>query len=136
MLGNQSVAFDLRMPAGSGAPWVVSMYQPDGISPFAIAGHTFEYVVSTAPFGASPAGTVVIRLQSDAPGSPTPAGGGLITVTSSTVLSAVQFTLYPPATTPLAPSVYYHSMWMDYADPVNAMNLFWGQLMLDPAVQP
>ncbi len=136
MLGNQSAQFDIRMPLGSNSSWTMSMYQADGISPFVIAGHTFEYVVSTAPFGASPAGSVVIRLRSDVPASPTPAGGGLVLVISTAVQSAVQFALYPPATTPLSPTTYYHAMWMDYTDPANALNLFWGQLMLDPAVQP
>jgi len=136
MLGNQSAAFDLRMPLGSNSSWTMSMYQADGISPFLIAGHTFEYVVSTAPFGAASPGTVVVRLRSDATGSPTPAGGGLVSVISNSVQAAVAFALYPPATSPLTPATYYHAMWMDYADPVNALNLFWGQLMLDPAVQP
>ncbi len=135
-LGNQSCAFDIRMPLGSNSSWTLSMYQADGISPFLIAGHTFEYIVSTAPFGASPAGSTVIRLRSDQPGSPTPAGGGLIAVVSTSVVSQVQFALYPPATTPLASTTFYHAMWMDYADQANALNLFWGQLMLDPAVQP
>ncbi len=135
-IGNQSAAFDIRAPIGSQIAWTMSMYQADGISPFVIAGHTFEYIVSTAPFGASPPGTTVIKLRSDVPSSPTPAGGGSILVVSTAVQSAIQFALYPPATTPLSPSTYYHAMWMDYADPVNALNLFWGQLMLDPAVQP
>jgi hypothetical protein len=135
-IGNQSAAFDIRMPLGSNSSWTLSMYQADGISPFVIAGHTFEYLVSTAPPGASPSGTVVIRLRSDVPASPTPAGGGLINVISSAVQSAVQFAMYPPATTPLSAQTYYHALWMDYADPANAYNLFWGQLMLDPAVQP
>jgi hypothetical protein len=135
-IGNQSAAFDIRMPLGSNSSWTMSMYQADGISPFVIAGHTFEYVVSTSPPGSSPPGTVVIRLRSDQTAFPTPSGGGLINVISTPVQSAVQFALYPPATSPLAPTTYYHAMWMDYADQVNAYNLFWGQLMLDPAIQP
>lgn len=136
MLGNQSCQFDIRMPLGSNSSWTMSMYQADGISPFLIAGHTFEYVVYDAPFGSSPAPTLVVRLRSDVPGSPTPAGGGLITTISTQVQAAVMFALYPPATTPLQPQTYFHAMWMDYTDPVNKLNLFWGQLMLDPAGQP
>jgi hypothetical protein len=136
MLGNQSAALDIRMPLGSNSSWTVNLFQADGISPFVISGHTFEYIVSTAPFGAPSPGTTVIRLRSDTPGSPTPAGGGLITVVSTSTVAGINFALYPPATTPLTPITYYHALWMDYADPVNAYNLFWGQLMLDPAVQP
>lgn len=136
MLGNQSAQLDIRMPLGSNSSWTISLYQSDGISPFLIAGHTFEYVTYTAPFGASPPGSKVIQLQSDVPGSPLPVGGGLITVISTTTQAGLNFSLYPPATLPLTPISYYHALWMDYADPVNKLNLFWGQLMLDPAVQP
>jgi hypothetical protein len=119
--------------------WVMSMYQADdGVTPFVIAGHTFEYVVNTAPFGIpnQPAGTEIIRLQSDQPGSPIPDGAGLITVISTSVQAAVSLALFPPATLPLTASTYYHALWMDYADPVNKTNLWWGNLFLDPAVQP
>jgi len=110
------------------------MFQSDGITPFLISGHTFEYVVNTEPGGT--AGTEVIRLRSDSQGSPVPPGGGLISIISTSVQAAIQLALYPPATTPLTPTTYYHALWMDYADPVNALNLWWGQLMIDPAVQP
>lgn len=135
MLGNQSQQFDIRMPIGSNSSWSLYMYQSDGVTPFLITGHTFEYVVMTGPFGQ--AGSVeVIRLRSDTPGSPVPSGGGLIALINTTVQTGISFALYPPATTPLNPSTYYHALWMDYADPVNALNLWWGQLMLDPTVQP
>jgi hypothetical protein len=134
-IGNQSMQFDIRAPLGSNVSWSMYMYQSDGITPFLIAGHTFEYVVRTGPFGSAGA-TEVIRLQSDVPGSPVPAGGGLIAVVNTAVQTGIQLALYPPATTPLSPQVYYHALWMDYADPVNALNLWWGQLMLDAAVQP
>jgi len=139
MIGNGSVNFDLRIPIGSNSAWQMAMYQAeDGVTPFVITGHTFEYVVSTAAFGLpnSPAGTEIIRLQSDEPGSPIPSGGGLITVISTAVLSAVSLALFPPATLPLEATTYYHALWMDYADPVNKTNLWWGSLFLDPAVQP
>lgn len=135
MLGNQSNQFDVRMPLGSQASWTISMFEQDGITPFAIAGHTFQYVVSTAPVGASPAGTVIIQLESDNSGNPTPSGGGLITVASSSVDSSVTLALFPPATSALTPITYYHALWMDYADPVNAYNMWWGQMMIDPTVQ-
>lgn len=134
MLGNQSQQFDIRMPVGSNSSWSLYMYQADGITPFVITGHTFEYVVMTLPFGQG--GTQVIRFRSDAPGSPVPTGGGLITVVNTSVQTGIQLALYPPATTLLAAQTYYHALWMDYADTVNALNLWWGQLMLDPAVQP
>lgn len=134
MLGSSSVQWDLRAPLGSNISWTLSMFQADGITPFVMTGHTFEYVVKDEP-GGQP-GTTLIRLRSDASGSPTPAGGGLVSVAVTSVLAAVMFALYPPATTPLAVGTYYHAMWMDYADPVNALNLFWGQFMIDPAVQP
>lgn len=136
MIGNQSQQFDIRMPLGSNSSWTMSMYQADGITPFLITGHTFEYVVLDAPFGASPPGVLKIKLRSDVPGSPTPVGGGLIALINTPVQTGIQLALYPPATTPLNPATYFHALWMDYADSVNALNLWWGQLMLDPAVQP
>jgi hypothetical protein len=111
------------------------MWEQDGLTPFPIAGATFEYVVSTGPFGQAGA-TEVIRLQSDDQGNPIPTGGGLITVIDTSVQTGIVFALYPPATTPLQASTFYHALWMNYADPVNAVNLWWGSLFLDPAVQP
>ena len=134
MLGSSSVQWDLRAPIGSNISWTMSMYQADGVTPFIIAGHTFEYIVSSLPFGQG--GTTLIRLRSDVPGSPVPAGGGLLTTFSSTGSAGIQWALYPPATTPLQAATFYHALWMDYADAANALNLWWGQLMLDPAVQP
>lgn len=137
MIGNQSQQFDIRAPIGSNITWTMYLYEgQDGVTPFSVAGLTFEYVVWTAPPGSSPAGEVVIRIQSDNQGNPVPSGGGLITIINTSVQTGIQWALYPPATAPLLPSTYYHAMWMAYADPVNATNLWWGQLMLDPAVQP
>lgn len=136
MIGNQSCQFDIRMPLGSLSGWQMTMYQADQISPFIIAGHTFEYVVYDSPFGASPAPSLLVKLRSDAPGSPTPAGAGLLTVLSTLTQSSVNLSIYPPATLPLSPNTYFHALWMDYADPVNKLNLWWGQLMLDPTAQP
>lgn len=134
MLVNQSNVFDVRMPLGSYAAWTLSLFQADNISPFPTTGHTLEYVVYTLPFGQG--GTEVVRLRSDVPGSPTPSGGGLVSLINTTTQGGALIALYPPATTPLAAQTYYHALWMDYGDPINNVNLFWGQLMLDPAVQP
>jgi hypothetical protein len=133
MLGNSSIQFDERSAWGSNVSWTLQMWQSDGVTPFVIAGHTFEYVVKVNTADTSS----VIKLRSDVPGSPTPVGGGLLTVVTAPLLAAVQFTLYPPATTALVPPLQcYHALWMDYADPVNALNLFWGNWYLDPAIQP
>lgn len=130
-LGVSSVQWDLRLPWGSNVQWQFQLWQPGGITPFVVAGHTFEYIVRDA------SQNQVIKLRSDVPGSPSPAGAGLLAVVSNASLAAINFGLYPPATTALVPPLtYYHALWMDYADPVNATNLFWGQWFLDQAVQP
>lgn len=135
-LGNSSVQWDTRLPVGSKWAWTLSMYQSDGVTPFVIAGHTFEYVIRSSP---ADTGTPLVRLRSDVPGSPIPSGGGLLAVVSTSVQAAVQLTLYPPGTSSAVfltvPGTYYHALWMDYASPQNAMNLFWGQFMLDAAAQ-
>lgn len=134
-LASTSTQLDMRVPFGSNVGWTFSMYQADGITPFVVAGHTFEYIVASGNPEAPPV-TNVIRLRSDQAGSPLPVGGGLLTVINTAVQTGLQLALYPPATTPLAIGAYYHALWMDYADPVNALNLWWGQFYLDPAVQP
>lgn len=134
MIGNSSIQFDLRVPWGSQVNWTMLMYNSSGIVPFPdLASHTFEYLVKANVTDTNP----VIRLRSDQPGSPTPAGGGLITVNAGANQSSVVFQVYPPGTSALTPPLsYYHAMWMDYADPVNATCLWWGQWYLDPAIQP
>jgi hypothetical protein len=133
MLGSSSVQFDIRVPWGSKASWAMQMWNLDGFTPFPVGSHTFEYVVRTTP---TDVGTPVIRLRSDAPGTPTPAGGGLLSTTIVPTMAQVNLLIYPPATSALAPPLtYYHGLWMDYADAVNATNLWWGQFMVDPAVQ-
>lgn len=125
------------MPIGSQSSWQMNMYQADQISPFIIAGHTFEYVVYDGPFSPpQPPPSQLVKLRSDVPLVPTPAGAGLLTVVSQLTQAFVTLALYPPATLALNAQTYYHAMWMDYGDPVNKLNLWWGQLMLDPAVQP
>jgi hypothetical protein len=131
-LGSSSSQWDLRVPMGSKSSWDLTMYQSDGLSPFVIAGHTFEYIVRTAPTAPDPP---LVQLQSDVPAGPIPAGGGLIVVSVTPVSAVLTFAIYPPATA-LVPGTYFHGMWMDYADPVNAYNLFWGNFYIDPAVQP
>jgi hypothetical protein len=136
-LGSSSIQFDIRMPLGSNATWQMGMYQDDGVTPFPlITAHTFEYVCYTAPPGSSPPGSEIIRLRSDFPGFPVPVAGGLLALISNPVLAAVSWALYPAATVLLSPATYFHALWMDYADPANATNLWWGNLYIDPAVQP
>lgn len=129
-LGDSSVQWDLRMPIGSRADWLLSLFADDGVSPFPIAGHTFEYVVRQT---ATDTGSPLVRLQSDNPSGPTPANGGLLTVVSSAVESGLKMSWYPAATSPLTAKTYFHALWMDYADP-NARTCLWqGQFMLNAA---
>jgi len=131
-LGVSSVQWDLRVPAGSNIQWQIQMWVTGGITPFPITGHTFQYIVRDAQ-GSS--GNILVKLRSDVPGTPTPVGGGLLSITNTALLTAVNLALYPPATSPLAaPGTFYHALWMDYADPVNAANIFWGTFFTDPAV--
>lgn len=133
-LGSSSNQWDLRLPWGSNTTWQIQLWTgADGTDPFPLAAHTFEYVVKVNPTDTVP----VIRLRSDQPGTPTPAGGGTITTSSTPTLTTVTLAMYPPASQALVPpGTWYHALWMDYADAVNATNLFWGQWMLDPAIQP
>lgn len=130
-LGVSSVQWDLRIPWGSNVQWQIQLWRTEGIEPFPITGHTFEYVVRDAP-----AGNLIVALKSDVPGTPVPVGGGLLSIVNQTNLAAVNLAMYPPATKTLTPPLtYFHALWMDYADPVNATNLFWGQWYVDAAAQ-
>lgn len=129
-LGVSSVQWDMRMAWGSKTAWAFNMFKPGGIAPYTLAGHTFEYIVKAAP-----AGSALIKITSDT--GPVPANAGTLTEVVTASLASLILTLYPPATLPLtAPLTAYHALWMDYGDANNARNLFWGNLYLDPSVQP
>jgi hypothetical protein len=129
-LGVSSMQWDLRMAWGSFTQWSFNAFQPGGIVPYTLAGHTFAYVVKTNVTDASPA----ILITSD--GSPSPANAGSLVVQTSSQLASLILTLQPPATLPLnAPYQGYHALWMDYAVANSARNLFWGQFYLDPSIQ-
>lgn len=130
-IGVSSVQWDMRIAWGGSVSWAFSMFKAGGIEPYAIVGHTFEWVVKANPTDVSP----LIRITSD--GTPTPANAGTLTLVTSTLLSSVVLALAPPATSALsAPFQGYHALWMDYASTASARNLLWGQFYLDPAIQP
>lgn len=130
-LGVSSVQWDMRIARGGGVSWAFSVFKAGGIEPYNIAGHTFEWLVKAQPSDVSP----LIKLTTD--GSPTPTGAGTLTTLIQPLLSSVILALTQTATSALtAPFQGYHALWMDYADPSSARNLFWGQFYLDPAPQP
>jgi hypothetical protein len=133
-LGSSSNQWDLRLPWGGNTTWDIQLWTgDDGTDPFPPGSHTFEYVVKAAPADTSP----IIKITSDHAGSPTPAGAGEITIAGNSLLTTLTLALYPPASQALTPpGTWFHALWMDYADPEFATNLFWGQWMLDPAIQP
>lgn len=131
-MGSSSLQWDLRVPWGSKMSWNVQLWQGDGTEPYALSP-TFEYVVKANVTDSSP----LIRLRSDVPASPVPSGAGLLSTAVSLSLNQLTIALYPPATSALVPPVtYWHALWMNYGDPVNAQNLFWGQFFLDTSIQP
>lgn len=131
-IGVSSVQWDMRIPWGSNVQWAFNMFQPGGITPYTISGHTFAYVVRAAPASSE----LVIAISSDGELGPTPAGAGELTLSSTPMLSSVVLSLYPAATSALTPPLtYYHALWMDYDNPSTARNLFWGSFLVDPAVQ-
>lgn len=134
-LGVSSMQWDLRIAWNSKTAWAFSLFQPGGIEPYTLTGHTFGYVVKTNPTDVSP----VILITSDGGGgAPIPANAGTLALVTSAELASVILTLQVPATAglPMSAGGYqgYHALWMDYADPLLARNLFWGQFYVDPAI--
>jgi hypothetical protein len=127
--------WDLRIAWNSKVSWAFSLFQPGGIVPFNLSGHTFGYVVKLNPADVSP---LILLTNDGGMGSPIPVGAGTLVPVTTTDLSSVILTLKPPATSALnlsqAGFAGYHALWMDYADAANATNLFWGQFYIDPAI--
>jgi hypothetical protein len=134
-LGVSSMQWDLRIAWNSKVSWAFSLFQPGGIVPYNLTGHTFAWVMKLNPADVSP----LILLTTDGGlSSPIPANAGTLVEVTSTDLSSVILTLYPPATSALSLTNAgfggFHALWMDYADAQQATNLFWGQFYVDPAI--
>lgn len=119
----------LNMPAGSLQQWTLTLTSPAPASspPYPIpGGATWEYVVrATAVSSGSPLFSVTATVSAS----------GLITVTSSAVLSQVLLAVYPAATSGLTPGSYAHALWLNPGT-ATAVCVFAGLLTVEPAAQP
>jgi hypothetical protein len=122
-------AWTLRMPAGSAQEWTFTLtsQSPSGFVPYPIPPlSTWEYVARSSQ---TDTGTPIFSIT-------TTAGlYGLITVTSTAVLSQVLLGVNATATAALQPGSYYHCMWMN-PNTVGALAVFDGQLLISGAPSP
>ena len=122
-------AWTLRMPAGSLQQFQFTFTEPAPAStpPYPIAGATWEYVARVSPTDLTVPPLIKITT--------TPSAAGLLTVTSTAVLSQVLLQMYPAATATLTPGTYSHALWMD-AGMASAFSWFTGLLLIDGNPQP
>jgi hypothetical protein len=120
----------LTMPLGSLQQWLfqfTTVNQVTGQSaPYPISGATWEYVVRV---NATDGGTAPVSFGTTATSQ------GVLVVTATPVLSAVQLNLYPAATQGLTPATYAQALWMN---PASGSALSWacGPLILQATSQP
>jgi hypothetical protein len=120
----------LTMPAGSLQQWLFQFTTVNQITgqsaPYPIAGATWEYVVRV---NATDGGTAPVSFGTTATSQ------GVLVVTATPALSAVQLNLYPAATQGLTPQTYNQALWMN---PGSGSALSWacGPLILSATSQP
>ena len=123
-LSSTPQAWTLEMGYGSLVEYLFTFSYPSTGTLFPITGMTWEYVVrATGTSGGSPLISITTSSSAD----------GVLTV--STAASTVLLTLYPAATSGLAPQQYYHSLWMSPGGDT-AFTWFSGALIVQGNPQP
>jgi hypothetical protein len=116
----------LTMQQGSAQEWNVTLTVPGipgGTTPYNISGATWEYVVSDQAYTKLFSVTTTVNTQ------------GILTVTSTAVLSQVTIALYSAATATLAPGTYFHVLWLDPGTS-GAIAVAGDRLIIEGAPQP
>lgn len=124
---NSSVpqVWNLTMGYGSLIEYLFTFTYPSTGALYDITGLTWEYVARAT--GTS-SGSPLISVTA------TPNSQGVLTVTPSA--STVLLTLYPAATSSLAPGNYSHSLWSDPGSATAAYTWFSGALTITGNAQP
>ena len=123
-LSSTPQAWTLEMGYGSYQQWLFTFTYPSTGALFPIADMTWEYVARVSPTDDS---TPLISV------TPSVNSQGVLTVGTAT--STVLLTLYPAATSGLAPQQYYHSLWMSPGGDT-AFTWFSGALIVQGNPQP